>query len=164
METYPLHSRGLLKVPKSLADIVESTIGALYTDCDSFETVWKVILYMHDTFHKYSLIRLIIYDLLIDEFVFDIINIHKVVMPLLEPIISLDKLENHPMTELHEMCQKKNLKLRFDDSTWEVDKRVLVFIEDKLVGRGHHLAKKDSAKNCAAKDALDNFSYFFTKI
>ncbi|CAN7080952.1 hypothetical protein Bca4012_079690 [Brassica carinata] len=128
METYPLHSRGLLKVPKSLADIVESTIGALYTDCDSFETVWKVV------------------------------------MPLLEPIISLDKLENHPMTELHEMCQKNNLKLRFDDSTWEVDKRVLVFIEDKLVGRGHHLAKKDSAKNCAAKDALDNFSYLFTKI
>ncbi|KAJ4900136.1 RNAse II-like 1 [Raphanus sativus] len=128
MEKYPLHSRGLLKVPKSLADIVESTIGALYTDCDSFETVWKVV------------------------------------MPLLEPIISLDKLENHPMTELHEMCQKKNLKLRFDDSTWEVDKRVLVFIEEHLVGRGHHLAKKDSAKNCAAKDALDNFSCFFTKM
>lgn len=50
MEKYPLHSRGLLKVPKSLADIVESTIGALYTDCDSFETVWKVTLYMRDIF------------------------------------------------------------------------------------------------------------------
>ncbi|CAH2079051.1 unnamed protein product [Thlaspi arvense] len=128
IEKYPLHSRGLLKVPKSLADIVESTIGALYTDCHSLETVWKVV------------------------------------KPLLEPIIHLEKLENHPMTELNEMCQKKNLKLRFDDSTWEVDKTVLVFIEDHLVGRGHHLIKKDSAKNCAAKNAIDNFSHFFSKI
>ncbi|ESQ55966.1 hypothetical protein EUTSA_v10025932mg [Eutrema salsugineum] len=128
IEKYPLHSRGLLKVPKSLADIVESTIGALFIDCDSIDTVWKVV------------------------------------KPLLEPIIALDKLENHPMTELNEMCQKKNLKLRFDDSTWEDNKNVRVFIEDHLVGRGHHLVKKDSAKNCAAKNAIDNFSNFFSNL
>lgn len=83
------------------------------------------------------------------------------VKPLLEPIIPLEKLVNHPMTQLYEMCQKKNLKVRLDDSTWEVDKNIRVFIEDHLVGRGHHLVKKDSARNCAAKNAIDNFSNFF---
>nr|VDD50315.1 unnamed protein product [Brassica oleracea] len=128
IEKYPLHSRHLLETPKTLADIVESTIGALYTDCDSFETVCKVV------------------------------------KPLLEPIIPLDKLENHPVTELNEMCQKKNLKLKFDDNTWEVDKTVRVFIKDHLVGHGHHLVKKDIAKNCAAQNALDKFSHTFPQI
>ncbi|KAF8016714.1 hypothetical protein BT93_H2055 [Corymbia citriodora subsp. variegata] len=40
---YPLHSSGLVKVPKALADIVESTIGAVFIDCNfSLDTVWKV--------------------------------------------------------------------------------------------------------------------------
>jgi hypothetical protein len=41
---YPLHSNGLIDVPKSLADIVESTIGAVFTDCNlSIDIVWKVL-------------------------------------------------------------------------------------------------------------------------
>ncbi|CAH8317000.1 unnamed protein product [Eruca vesicaria subsp. sativa] len=128
IEKYPLHSFYRLEAPKTLADIVESTIGALYTDCDSFDTVCKVI------------------------------------KPLLEPIITLDKLEKHPVTKLNEMCQKKNLKLKFDDSSWETDKTVLVLIEDHLVGSGHHLTKKEVAKNCAANNALDNFSQSFPNI
>lgn len=40
---YPLHSSGLIDVPKALADIVESTIGAVFIDCNfSLDTVWKV--------------------------------------------------------------------------------------------------------------------------
>ncbi|KEH26750.1 uncharacterized protein [Medicago truncatula] len=40
---YPLHSNGLIDVPKDLADIIESTIGAIFVDCNSLvETVWKV--------------------------------------------------------------------------------------------------------------------------
>lgn len=40
---YPLHSSGLIDVPKSLADIVESTMGAVFIDCNfSVDTVWKV--------------------------------------------------------------------------------------------------------------------------
>ncbi|KAF7815372.1 ribonuclease 3-like protein 3 [Senna tora] len=40
---YPLHSNGLIEVPKALADIVESTIGALYIDSDSnIDSVWKI--------------------------------------------------------------------------------------------------------------------------
>ncbi|KAJ9170046.1 hypothetical protein P3X46_018182 [Hevea brasiliensis] len=40
---YPLHSNGLVDVPKVLADIVESLIGAVFIDCNSsIEIVWKV--------------------------------------------------------------------------------------------------------------------------
>ncbi|AES71622.2 putative ribonuclease III [Medicago truncatula] len=43
IEDYPIHSNGHIHVPKDLADMVESTIGALFIDCDSsLEIVWKV--------------------------------------------------------------------------------------------------------------------------
>jgi hypothetical protein len=45
---YPLHSNGLVHVPKALADIVESCIGAVFIDSDSsMDTVWTVF-----TFHS----------------------------------------------------------------------------------------------------------------
>lgn len=41
---YPLHSNGLVDAPKVLADIVESTIGAVFIDCNSsIDIVWKVL-------------------------------------------------------------------------------------------------------------------------
>ncbi|KAJ9170047.1 hypothetical protein P3X46_018183 [Hevea brasiliensis] len=40
---YSLHSNGLIDVPKVLADIVKSLIGAVFIDCNSsIDTVWKV--------------------------------------------------------------------------------------------------------------------------
>ncbi|CAI0550929.1 unnamed protein product [Linum tenue] len=40
---YPVHSNGLVNAPKTLADIVESLIGAVFVDSDcSVDTVWKV--------------------------------------------------------------------------------------------------------------------------
>ncbi|XP_030459477.1 ribonuclease 3-like protein 3 [Syzygium oleosum] len=40
---YPVHSNGLIDVPKALANVVESTIGAVFIDCNfSLDTVWKV--------------------------------------------------------------------------------------------------------------------------
>ncbi|XP_057955853.1 ribonuclease 3-like protein 3 isoform X2 [Malania oleifera] len=40
---YPLHSNGLVDAPKVLADIVESTIGAVFIDSNnSVDTVWMV--------------------------------------------------------------------------------------------------------------------------
>ncbi|AES71623.2 double-stranded RNA-binding motif protein [Medicago truncatula] len=43
IEEYPIHSNGHIGVPKDLADIVESTIGALFIDCNSsLEIVWKI--------------------------------------------------------------------------------------------------------------------------
>ncbi|KAK7316574.1 hypothetical protein RJT34_00139 [Clitoria ternatea] len=43
IKDYPLHSNGLIEAPKDLADIVESTIGAVYIDCGfSIDNVWKI--------------------------------------------------------------------------------------------------------------------------
>lgn len=41
---FPLHSNGLIDVPKDLADIVESAIGAVFMDSNSLDTVWKVLI------------------------------------------------------------------------------------------------------------------------
>ncbi|XP_049412735.1 ribonuclease 3-like protein 3 isoform X2 [Solanum stenotomum] len=40
---YPLHSHGLIDAPKVLADVVESTIGAVFIDSNSsIDTTWEV--------------------------------------------------------------------------------------------------------------------------
>ncbi|XP_045809730.1 ribonuclease 3-like protein 3, partial [Trifolium pratense] len=120
IEEYPLHSNGLIDVPKNLADIVESTIGAVFIDCDlSIDIVWKV-------FGK-----------------------------LLEPIIDPYTIQKHPVTELHEICQKKSLKLQFID-LWRESMSVNVLINEKVVGRGIYGSKKEIAHNRAAKNALEN--------
>lgn len=74
---------------------------------------------------------------------------------LLEPIINPDTIQNHPVPELYQFCQKKNLKIQFVD-LWKESMRFDVFINEKLVGRGTHGTKKEIAHNRAAKDALDN--------
>lgn len=121
---YPLHSNGLIDVPKPLADIVESAAGAVFIDSHS------------------SL---------------DIVS--KVFRPLLEPIISLETLKMHPVTELYEVCQKKNLKVKFVD-LWKESTAFFVFVEDQLVGRGSYGLKKEIAYNRAARDALNNIGKF----
>lgn len=43
LEKYPFHSYGLIDAPKTLADIVESTIGAIYVDSNSsIDATWEV--------------------------------------------------------------------------------------------------------------------------
>ncbi|XP_038888348.1 ribonuclease 3-like protein 3 [Benincasa hispida] len=118
IEDYPLHSNGMIKAPKVLADIVESTIGAVFADSNSIETVWKIF------------------------------------KDLMEPLITLKTMKKHPMTELTEICQKRNLNLEFVDC-WEERKEVQVFIDKQLVGKGSY-RKKLIAQNRAAKDALNN--------
>ncbi|CAI9090085.1 OLC1v1024775C2 [Oldenlandia corymbosa var. corymbosa] len=40
---YPLHSHGLIDAPKVLADVVESTVGAVFIDSNaSIDTTWEV--------------------------------------------------------------------------------------------------------------------------
>ncbi|KAH0654684.1 hypothetical protein KY289_032362 [Solanum tuberosum] len=40
---YPLHSHGLIDAPKVLADVVESTIGAVFIDSNSsIDTTWEI--------------------------------------------------------------------------------------------------------------------------
>ncbi|GAB2274930.1 hypothetical protein Dimus_009699 [Dionaea muscipula] len=43
ISSHPIHSNGLVDVPKALADIVESIIGAVFIDSNSsLDTVWEV--------------------------------------------------------------------------------------------------------------------------
>ncbi|PON84518.1 Ribonuclease III [Trema orientale] len=117
---YPLHSNGLIDVPKVLADIVESAIGAVFIDSNSsLDTVWTVF------------------------------------KGLLEPLISPETMKRHPVTELYEMCQKNNLKVKFVD-LWAKNTAFDVFIEGQLVGTASYGLKKEVAHNRAAKNALDN--------
>lgn len=74
---------------------------------------------------------------------------------MLEPIIDPDTIKTHPVTELYEVCQKKNLKIQFID-LWKESMAFNVLIDDKLVGRGIYGSKKEIAHNRAAKNALDN--------
>ncbi|KAK4716141.1 hypothetical protein R3W88_014479 [Solanum pinnatisectum] len=43
---YPLHSLGLIDPPKTLADIVESLIGAISIDSDCMNTTWQVVNFL----------------------------------------------------------------------------------------------------------------------
>ncbi|XP_058781746.1 ribonuclease 3-like protein 3 [Vicia villosa] len=120
MDDYYLHSNGQLYVPKALADIVESTIGAIFIDSDSsLDVVWKVA------------------------------------RELLEPIIEPDSVKKHPVSQLHEVCQKQKFKLQFVD-LWKESTSIEVFINQKFVARGTYSSKKDIARYRAAKNALDN--------
>lgn len=119
IEAYPLHSNGMIKAPKILADIVESTIGAVFTDSNSIDTVWMIF------------------------------------KDLMEPLITLKTIKRHPMTELTEICQKRNWKLEFVDYLWEETKEIQVVIDKQVVGKGSY-RKKLIAQNRAAKDALNN--------
>ncbi|XP_044504199.1 ribonuclease 3-like protein 3 [Mangifera indica] len=48
---FPLHSNGLIDVPKDLADIIESTVGAVFIDSHcSIDTVWKVFKLLLEPF------------------------------------------------------------------------------------------------------------------
>ncbi|PPS16249.1 hypothetical protein GOBAR_AA04333 [Gossypium barbadense] len=49
IQRFPLHSNGLVDVPKALADLVESIIGAVFIDCNSsIDIVWKISLRFDD--------------------------------------------------------------------------------------------------------------------
>ena len=79
----------------------------------------------------------------------------KVFKGLLEPIITPETIQIHPNTQLHEICQKNNLSLKYVDS-WAKDKAVDCFIDGQFVGRGTYSLRKEVAQNRAAKNALDN--------
>lgn len=51
---HPLHSPGLINAPKVLADVVESTIGAVFVDSNySIDTTWEVITLIVIHFYKF---------------------------------------------------------------------------------------------------------------
>ncbi|KAG5545610.1 hypothetical protein RHGRI_017936 [Rhododendron griersonianum] len=114
---YPLHSNGLIDAPKVLADVVESTIGAIFIDSNSsLETTWEVA------------------------------------KGLLQPIITPEVLQTHPVRKLYETCQKHGLKLQLVD-LWLKEGAYEVIVDKNLKGRGKCRAKKEVALNRAANNA-----------
>ncbi|XP_077240084.1 RNAse II-like 1 isoform X2 [Tasmannia lanceolata] len=83
-------------------------------------------------------------------------TVWKVFRRLLEPVISLETLGKHPMSELYELCQKNRMRLRFVREPWEKNTTVEVFVDEHLMGSATSSQKKEIAQNRAAKMALDN--------
>lgn len=71
---------------------------------------------------------------------------------MLQPLITLGKLEIHPVTKINELCQKNGLKAEFVDS-WEERGEVEVHVNGKFVGKGKFSGKKIIAQNRAAHNA-----------
>lgn len=92
------------------------------------------------------------YDLLLNKCN---IYVDQVFKELLEPVISRETLQIHPVTKLYEICQKKNLKVTFED-LWKENMEFNVFVDDQLAGKATYGLKKDIAHNRAAMDALNN--------
>ncbi|PSS16133.1 Ribonuclease 3-like protein [Actinidia chinensis var. chinensis] len=116
---YTVHSNGLMDAPKVLADIVESTIGAIYIDCNSsIDTTWEVA------------------------------------KGLLQPIITPEMLQIHPVKKLYETCRKNGLKIRLKDR-WLKEGAYEVIVDNHLTGRGKCHAKKEIALNRAANNAYN---------
>lgn len=80
----------------------------------------------------------------------------------MEPIINPDTIQKHPVTELHEICQKRNLKIEFVDF-WKESMSFNVLINEKLVGSAIYETKKEIAHRRAAKNALDNIKRELSK-
>lgn len=75
---------------------------------------------------------------------------------LLEPIITLENLDEQPITTLHEYCQKKAKKLHFQ--AWKRENMVVtnVFVNGEMLGLGMSEHQNISKLN-AARDALKKF-------
>nr|CAD1842585.1 unnamed protein product [Ananas comosus var. bracteatus] len=82
-------------------------------------------------------------------------TVSKVFKKLAEPLIRLETLGKHPVSELYELCQKLGWGVRFMKDGWTENLTVEVLIDGKLVGSATYGHKKEIAQNRAAKAALD---------
>lgn len=80
-------------------------------------------------------------------------RVWEVFRPLLEPLISLEKLELHPVTELTQLCQKQAKHIEYKASMKGDTIRVMAVIDGNVVGIAER-QKKVLAKRMAAKQAL----------
>lgn len=80
-------------------------------------------------------------------------QVWEVFRPLLEPLISLETLELHPVTELYQLCQKQAKHIEYKSSMEGDTIRVTAVIDGNVVGSAEH-PKKVLAKRVAAREAL----------
>ena len=72
-----------------------------------------------------------------------------------DPLIGLETLGKHPVTELFEFCQKTRRGVKFVKDEWDKSLKVEVLIDGELVASATYGQKKEIAQNRAAKAALD---------
>ena len=78
----------------------------------------------------------------------------QVAKGLLQPIITPEMLQIHPVKKLYETCQKNGLKIRLKDR-WLKEGAYEVIVNNHLMGRGKCRAKKEIALNRAANNAYN---------
>ncbi|XP_022872072.1 ribonuclease 3-like protein 3 [Olea europaea var. sylvestris] len=133
---YPLHSWGLIDVPKALADIVESFIGAIYIDSNrSKDLTNKVQIRISNSQQNLHAIAL------------------QIAKDLLRPMITPESIQMHPVTMLYEICQNKGWKVHIKDMWSKKTGEIQVFVDGKFAGEGRYEGKKFIAVNRAAHDA-----------
>ncbi|GJM99640.1 hypothetical protein PR202_ga16761 [Eleusine coracana subsp. coracana] len=79
----------------------------------------------------------------------------RVFRNLADPLISLETLGKHPVSELFEFCQKTRRGVKFVKDEWDKNLKVEVLIDGELAGSAIYAKKKEIAQNRAAKAALD---------
>jgi hypothetical protein len=71
-----------------------------------------------------------------------------------DPLISIEALGKHPVSELFEFCQKARLGVKIVKDDWDKNLKVHVLIDGEVAGSAIY-AQKEIAQNRAAKAALD---------
>ncbi|XP_027171833.1 ribonuclease 3-like protein 3 [Coffea eugenioides] len=79
----------------------------------------------------------------------------QVVKNLLQPMITLTTIKTHPVTKLHEICQKNGLKVEFVDM-WKETGEIEVYVDHKYAGTGKYCSKRLIALNRAAANAYNH--------
>ncbi|XBI11089.1 hypothetical protein VPH35_138215 [Triticum aestivum] len=79
----------------------------------------------------------------------------QVFRKLANPLISLESLGKHPVSELLEFGQKTGRIVDISKDGWVKDTKVDVFVDGVLVASATYAQKKEIASNRAAKAALD---------
>lgn len=79
----------------------------------------------------------------------------QVVKNLLQPMITVTTVKTHPVTKLHETCQKNGLKIEFRDM-WKETGEIEVYVDHEFAGRGKYCSKRLIALNRAAANAYNH--------
>ncbi|KAL6901853.1 hypothetical protein ACP4OV_004729 [Aristida adscensionis] len=82
-------------------------------------------------------------------------EVWRVFRNLADPLISLETLGRHPVSELFEFCQKTRRGVKIVKDKWDKNLKVEILIDGELVGSATYAQKKEIAQNRAAKAALD---------
>ncbi|RLM54459.1 hypothetical protein C2845_PM10G12300 [Panicum miliaceum] len=85
---------------------------------------------------------------------FDQEEVWRVFRNLADPLINLETLGKHPVSELFEFCQKTRRGVKIVKDEWDKNLKVEVLIDGELVGSATY-AQKEIAQNRAAKAPLD---------